>query len=124
MPTLADALRKNAHDKILDREGQSDGRGRIKNQIVNLVAWKADGLVLFGDEAIDMQDFAATIEDHKPDLHPWVTVYGAALGMMAVWNRILFAWARSEPPQNDPIPPEVQTLIDTLIPNYVMWIAS
>jgi hypothetical protein len=124
MPTLAEDLKKAAGTKIDNLEASAGEREKLKKQLVSLIGWKAEGLALFERAAIDTQDFAEEIEAHTAELHPWVTVYGAAMGMEAVWNRILFAWARSDPPQSVPRPPEVQELIDTLIPNYVMWIAS
>lgn len=125
---LEDELKTAATDIINDLE---DGNGAFTRQQVKEFPFDFLGmhpqalerLIALGQY---MSRFTHIIHDHKGSLHPWVTVYGAGLGMQAVFNRILYVWAgTTKPGANDPKPPaEVQQAIDEDIPRYVKLIAS
>jgi hypothetical protein len=121
---MIDALRAQATSKINDNQNSATTRDEIRQEMQDLYGLKAAGLHLYERGSEDLQDFAEQIEAHKADLYPWVTVYGAAAGMMGVWTRIMWAWLDSTAGPGDPIDPEVVKLIDTWIPNYVRMIAS
>jgi hypothetical protein len=125
---LVDDLKTQATQIIvaLDSGNPDFTRDEVKEFPFDFLGMNPAALQLVIRAGQYMASFTETIDQHKASLLPWVTVYGAGLGMQGVFNRILYIWARTQKPgPNDPLPPpEVQTAIDEDIERYVKLISS
>jgi hypothetical protein len=119
MPTLSEDLKKVATDIIVVLNGANPPftRDQLRQLPWDAVGLKVSVASFFQRGAQYLSSFADKIEKHKPDLYPWVTVYGAALGAQAVFNRVLYIWVESATD-----PQQVTDAIDKLFPAYAAWI--
>lgn len=118
-PTLADDLVEVAKNiiRVLDGANPPFTRDELRQ-----LPWDALGLNVsvakfFERGAQYLSSFAKKLEEHKTELYPWVTVYGAALGAQAVFNRVLYVWV-----ENQATPNKVTEAIDAMFPAYAAWI--
>jgi hypothetical protein len=126
---LVDDLKTEATNifQSLEAAGQILTRDKVKTLPFDLLAMDPAALQLVVQAGQYLARFTTVIDGHKASLLPWVTVYGAGLGMQAVFNRILMVWARTplpSPSQPDVPPLSVKAAIDQDIPLYVKLIAT
>jgi hypothetical protein len=126
---LVDDLKTQATSFVaaLDSASPAFTRDQVKELPFDLLGMNPKALQLLIRAGQYMAKFTEIIDTHKASLLPWVTVYGAGLGMQAVFNRILYVWARTAVPSpaKPEIPPtEVVQAIDDDISRYVKLIAT
>ena len=125
---LADKLIEIATDivKKLDEQNPAYTREQIKELPFDMLSMDPAALQFVVRGAQYLAAFTEEIGKKKDSLQPWVTVYGAGLGMQAVFNRILWIWSRTDKPQGtEPVPPDVVTkAIKEDIERYVKVIAG
>ena len=94
MATLEKDLKKKVEDQLKAREQPGD-RQKAEEQLRDLFAMKANGLLIVSAAGQAFQEFGEVFEAHANDLKAWVTPYGAAAGFWPFWTRIGWTWIES-----------------------------
>jgi hypothetical protein len=89
---LKDDLKTAVETELKAHEGDPNDRAKSKQQLIDLLGMKANGLVIVEESVSAFQNFAEAFENNAPDLHPWVAVYGATAGFWPFWARIAWTW--------------------------------
>lgn len=114
-------LKKAVEDELKANEGDPNDRKKARQQLLDLMGMKANGLVMVERSASAFQNFAEAFENNKPELHPWVTTYGATAGFWPLWTRIAWTWLDTEK-NHDESPTKER--IDDLVKFYTGLIAN
>ena len=103
----------------------SGGHETTKEEFLNLIALRPEGLGALGRLTNDVRDFAVTIDGKRPELRPFVSTYPVALGLAGPWQTVLAIWAYeplADPSNLTTISPRVLAALDSLFRGYMRWV--
>ena len=125
MATLTFDLKTAATQMITGLEQASpNSRADQARAISELLSMSGAGVSTMVYYSGYWQRFAQEIQNHKTELHPWLTVMGASTIVYTVFLRIVLVWYQASPPQGgQAIPTAAQAAIDDLIPRVIPLIA-
>jgi hypothetical protein len=123
--SLCEDLIATGERQLIDMQAMPGAQAEYKQQIVQLLAMRAQGLTFLQRSAMDLQTFAEVIQQHRRKLRPFVMTYPAAFGIMGAWETVMALWANTEiPEEGASLAPEVKDLLESLFTSYSDLIAN